>query len=62
MRVPNPERLAEQLLLKGEPIWVAELRRRAGIGYKRAKKVLESLRRRHGARLKRVGSAKVILL
>ena len=58
---PKPERLAEQLLLKGEPIWVAELRRRAGIGYKRAKKVLKALKKRHGARLRKIGSAKVIL-
>ena len=59
--MPNPERLTEQLFLKGEPIWAAELRRRTGIGHKQAKKILKTLKKRHGAKLKRIGSAKVIL-
>jgi len=60
-RTHSAEEIAEKWLVEeGYPLWVSEIERLSGVGYKKAKCIWRRLKRRYRLATYRIGNARVI--
>ena len=61
-KIYSPEEIAEKWLVEeGYPLWISEIERLTGVGYKKAKRIWRRLKRRYRLVTYRIGRAKVII-
>ena len=61
-RTHSAEEIAERWLIEeGHPLWVSEIERLTGVGYREAKRIWRRLKRRYRLVTYRIGRAKVII-
>ena len=58
----SAEEIAEKWLIEeGYPLWISEIERLTGVGYRKAKRIWRRLKRRYRLVTYQIGSAKVII-
>mgnify|MGYP000182649857 CR=1 FL=1 len=61
-KIHSAEKIAERWLVEeGCPLWISEIERLTGVGYKKAKHIWRRLKRRYKLSTYQIGSAKVII-
>ena len=60
-KIYSPEEIAEKWLVEeGYPLWISEIERLTGVGYREAKRIWRRLKRRYRLATYRIGNARVI--